>query len=592
MNVAMLDLHTTERSVRAMLRRARNFDRLTSLTLVRPLCCALHEENPVAMLRKLVDLSFGASAVERRLFEMIRLCDLDATTTQEALACELGVSRRQFFRMRAQAVRAVAQRVRAVLRSVVLRGNRSIDETDVLLAGALAETEPAAALRLYATLDAQAQQRYLIPYYHARVDTGHAIARGEARDAAPEARATALALAARSQALCGYHAEAADIIAELYPMLRAETDLDARFEYESLNFFYARAHGHVHLMRSSSERMRDLALFPNYGRTLRASIETALAEADVERARGDIAALERFAFERNDVRGIAWSRLYDAVFSVHYGTFQSAEGSARIADAALSAVVPDGAVAHALLGEIALGAGKSWYAGDSVRSRPDGAWDRVLLLVWSARHLIEQGAAQAALAAASEALAIAIHQEYVPLAAMSASSAGAALDALGRVDEAQHLYAQSLFLFAPSVNVVDAARLFCMPSLRQRELGPFDSIAPVACALARRLDIAHPLEIGGAPGGDLSLQVYLETLLRFARGASVNSLMVAAQTYRQVKPHHFAHLSRHAASVARCLTVGSAFLLPKHERATYANQLRIALELSGITPAPSPLKRA
>src|ERR1700739_749433 len=100
MMVLTLDLPATERFVRAMLRRARNLERLSSLPVVSPLCAALDEENPIAMVRILADSSFGESPGDQQLYELVRACDLDATMTQEGLSGQYGLSRRQFFRRR------------------------------------------------------------------------------------------------------------------------------------------------------------------------------------------------------------------------------------------------------------------------------------------------------------------------------------------------------------------------------------------------------------------------------------------------------------------------------------------------------------
>jgi hypothetical protein len=592
--VLTLDLPTTERYVRAMLRRARNLERLSNLPVVAPLCSALDEENPIAMVRLLAESSFGPNPGDRQLYDLVRACDLDATMTQEGLSIQYGLSRRQFFRRRAVAVRAISHRVRELLRGVDLSAQPPRG-ADALVASVLSETEPSSILRLYPVLDVQTKQRHTSALFRARLDAGEYIPLASALDAPREHRAVALALAAQSQTMAGEDTESAATLSELRTMLYdpGDDDNEVRFELEVLNFLRARIRGYVHGMRSAAERMRRLAP-PRTRlstRAERAMVETELSEGRGEDARRDAQALETIALQSSDLRSVAWCRMFDALLGLRSGSVEDAETAALLADVALSHVHPDASIARSVTGEISLRTHHPWSASDIVASRPRFAWDRTLVLVWVARHLLEERDFARAEAIAEEALTIASVREYNSVAGLAAATLGAGLDARGATDAAQRWYRHALSVSAANGNVLDAMHMFAIPGLPQREFGPFEDVRMVATALAERIDIAYPLEVGGIPGSDPALCAYLEALLRFARGDGLSVLMAATAAFKQSAPPRFAQFVRNAAEITSIVLLGSTMVLVESERTEFAHQLRVALQLSGVAEPSMPIAR-
>jgi hypothetical protein len=376
-------------------------------------------------------------------------------------------------------------------------------------------------------------------------------------------------------------------------MGHASDDGEVRFELEFHNFIRARIRGYVHGMRSAAERMRRLAPSRSRfsSRAERAMVETELSEGRIEDARRDATALESIALQASDLRSVAWCRMFDALLGLRTGSVEDAQTSALLADAALSHVHPDASIARAITGEISLHTHRPWSAQDIMAARPRFAWDRTLILVWVARHLLDEGEIARAEAMAEEALTIASVREYNAVAGLAAATLGAALDARGTTEAAQRWYRHALSVSAANGNVLDAMHMFAIPGLAQREFGPFEDLRMVAAALAERIDIGYPLEVGGVPGSDPALCTYLEALLRFARGEGLSILMAATAAFKQSVPRRFAQFVRNAADITAVILLGSTMVLPQSERTEFAHQLRVALQLSGITEPSMPIAR-
>jgi hypothetical protein len=113
--------------------------------LARFLCDIYSVENPYdASLRFIAETFVNGGLVGKRLFELIQTCDVQASETLVAAASEMGVSPRQFFRYRREAIVALAA-----------HANRQGRPDDAIknpmeeLARLLGETDPAAASQVY-----------------------------------------------------------------------------------------------------------------------------------------------------------------------------------------------------------------------------------------------------------------------------------------------------------------------------------------------------------------------------------------------------------------------------------------------------------
>ena len=134
-----------EREVRRLLRGLRRPHTLAMEPLARFLCDAYAIERPYdAALRFIGNTFVNGGLVGKRLFELIQTCDVEASETLVAAAAEMGVSPRQFFRYRREAIVALAAHANRLGRPDDTAKN-PMEE----LARLLGETDPAAASQVY-----------------------------------------------------------------------------------------------------------------------------------------------------------------------------------------------------------------------------------------------------------------------------------------------------------------------------------------------------------------------------------------------------------------------------------------------------------
>jgi hypothetical protein len=97
----------TYAGVRALLRCVKRPHVLATFPCMQQICAATGVGDPARAAMTLVDSAFNLETPHgRRLRESIVRCDVDGATTQEA-AYAMGLSVRQFFRYRAEAMAAV-----------------------------------------------------------------------------------------------------------------------------------------------------------------------------------------------------------------------------------------------------------------------------------------------------------------------------------------------------------------------------------------------------------------------------------------------------------------------------------------------------
>ncbi len=134
-----------EREVRRLLRGLRRPHTLAMEPLARFLCDAYAIESPYdATLRFITDTFVNGGLVGKRLFELIQTCDVQANETLVAAASEMGVSPRQFFRYRREAIVALAAHANRLGRP-----DEAVKNPMEELARLLGETDPAAASQVY-----------------------------------------------------------------------------------------------------------------------------------------------------------------------------------------------------------------------------------------------------------------------------------------------------------------------------------------------------------------------------------------------------------------------------------------------------------
>ncbi|HKW45034.1 MAG TPA: hypothetical protein VJN22_05195 [Candidatus Eremiobacteraceae bacterium] len=98
--------------VRHVLRLLRRPHELTTSTIAMVVCESVGVEDPVEAVESLLRQIFNLrTQTGRRLYDSIRLCDVDGLAAKE-VANVMGLSLRQFFRYRREAVNALADKIK------------------------------------------------------------------------------------------------------------------------------------------------------------------------------------------------------------------------------------------------------------------------------------------------------------------------------------------------------------------------------------------------------------------------------------------------------------------------------------------------
>jgi len=110
------DSEWTDKDVRRLLQLLQRPHQLESFELARELCFALGIPSAYQATITAIDQTFqNRGILEKKLRDMIWQCDVEARITQAEAASEMGLSTRQFFRYRSEAVRALLNHIRKIL---------------------------------------------------------------------------------------------------------------------------------------------------------------------------------------------------------------------------------------------------------------------------------------------------------------------------------------------------------------------------------------------------------------------------------------------------------------------------------------------
>lgn len=477
-----------ERLVRIMLHFARSSDRLAALPLARELCTILGISNAATMLRTVVQSAFGDAPVDRKLYKLVLDCDLDGTLTQSGAAKEFHVSRRQFHRLRTQAVATIARRIEWILDA------NSVDTNDALavLAQSVAAANPSAAGAIYSIRGLATPPGSRLLELRARTDAGEMLTRDVLNTIDESELAAALSIVAQAQFLNGAASSEVEALAgDAARRLRQERgsfDEVAQFELEFLNFLMFRARSDVASMRASAARLGHAGASRRTlrGRALAVTAETALRMGDGEAARALIADLRKEAMHSRDPRTLAIANLLTAQEYALAGDYDGADEVAHAAALALAHHRPEGVWAAALLARIRTMRRSAWEVGTLIDELTPGSLDHIAFSLALARYFLASGNAIAARRYAEPACRAAQREGFCGLAAAALVVLGAAHDAFGEAMEAQRSYVAGLLEFAGVFDHVAAAELFAIPQLPQRAFGPFVRVEPIVDALVLR----------------------------------------------------------------------------------------------------------
>lgn len=245
----------TENDVRRLLKAVRRPHSLREIPLALAIARDYESDDPLDAVRRFVNETFkGGGIVGRRLLDLIERCDFDAALPMTAVAAQLGLSPRQLFRHRREAVRALQRRAESL-------GGAHAKPKDVIarIASVVGQTDPRAAQLMYGI--AGASDVDLIARVDAAVNSG-AITDSDLPHK-PDMRLLALCRVARGAAIFGDFETASQIVryvrAELsaHPLL--STGPAIRFELAWLAFLDQRGRGDVKVAQSLALALLDLA---------------------------------------------------------------------------------------------------------------------------------------------------------------------------------------------------------------------------------------------------------------------------------------------------------------------------------------------
>lgn len=573
-----MDQHRLEREIRAMLRRARRPEDLEEIPLVRDLCSALGISNASLMLRELVEAAFSDVPAEIKLRTLVFDCDLNGTTTQEGAARSLNVSRRQFHRMRTQAVRIIAKQVRRIL--VDTTEDLPRDEIEQL-ARSLAASRPDAASKIF-SLATSSGVGTRLQELRARLDAGECLDERTAASFPLATRATALALVAQSRFLRGESAASIDPVLREIEKLTSQSgrgyDELTRFELEYLNFLRARSRSDGIAMRSSARSLERLAgeRKPLQRRAITASAEAALRCGETEEARRLGVLLQGHSSTAQDVRYLANASLLNAQIHFIEGDYLKAEVGARASRLALAQHFPDALRAEILVGRIAIASDAAWEPSDLLAHGTGEPLEHLGLANVYARYLLRHHEIDRARDLARTTHERANSYGYRGVAVYALVTLGAIEDAIGNQVPSQRHYERALIELADVFDALACSDLFAIPGLPERNFGPFPSVDATIEPLLERMRRVIPDLLFATTTID-AWRGFFRALLDDGLAHELESIAADPSIRRTV--------IRHGASIADALTFFATPVLPRRRRAAFVARVRETLRAIYDDPA-------
>ncbi|GEM_PF-2022041 len=479
-------------------------------------------------LQQIIESTFDKSiAADRLRYAIIQRCDVGGETTRSA-ATALGLSVRQFFRVRADAIAALAEAIERRLR-------QPPDAHDDLerLAQTLEMVDSKAALDIYLRLPPGTREE--TPYDIVRTSIWAGLDVTQEQLDACEGPWRLLAYAALSRNLVWR----GDVDGALALIERVRDEMQGKkgaryepvaFEIAFLERCDATRTGDIHRSRALLDELRALA-----GQDETRQAMTLLFEADQASIEGDARAaataiddLERLDVRNRDLTVMARTALAKAMLALVQGRYGEAYALANGASQGMAWLEAAFSWrAAGIAGRAALFSGSRWTPPQSLNSRYPNVWTRSLAEAVRARHLLP-GAPREAREAAELALEIAQKQHCPSYAAYAKVSLAGALDALGEHEAARELRVEAWESEVRRDDRFALYDLFYNPHAKIRDLNAMfdqrfgaaimrylEDVAPVFADLRRRASgeavagvARYCLELGlgnPKPHGDLEL---------------------------------------------------------------------------------------
>ncbi len=351
-----------EREVRRLLRGLRRPHTLAMEPLARFLCDAYAVESPYdATLRFITDTFVNGGLVGKRLYELIQTCDVQANETLVAAASEMGVSPRQFFRYRREAVVALAAHANRLGRP-----DEAVKNPMEELARLLGETDPAAASQVY-EIAAPEAGHVTMERVEVLLNAGEFFGNDVLDQFYGTERLRVLIKIARSCYIFG-NPRAGEALLEAVRAGMADAIVENRevLDFDLLHAQYIRA---LHRgdtsecmrlacdarQRAKGDEMRTIAAILIEG-------ESAVRAGDLPLAEQTLTAVEAMVFRRTQLRLVTVAICLRAAIAFMRNDLARAYGYIHSAQLALHERPLDAMTINALIGRVSLAMGTAWRA--------------------------------------------------------------------------------------------------------------------------------------------------------------------------------------------------------------------------------------
>jgi hypothetical protein len=589
-----------EREVRRLLRGLRRPHTLEMEPLAKFLCDAYGVERPYDACLHFVHETFvNKGLIGKRLYYLIRTCDVEANETLLAAASDMGVSPRQFFRYRREAIVAlVAHANQLGLAHPAPTG--LIEE----LARLLGETDPNAASRVY-EVALSTTESVSLDRVDAWLNAGAFFDDTLLDQFRGIDRLRALIKIARACFIFG-NTRAGDVIVESIRARMVDAIVEDRevVEFELLHLEYVRA-----LHRESTGRCAQLAREARRAaegdamRTIAAILiesESAIRVGDLVLAEQALTAAEGVILARKQVRLVSILVCGRAAIAFMQGDLSRALAYAASAQLALSDRLLDALTLNAFIGRVTLAMGLPWRAprdllaitNPPVRVITPSRATGLVALDGSTRRLfqrlyLEIVDLRAALVAGDlesidaivDVLTLTRQTGYRCLEAASLALISVWLERTGARDEAQRNAVAAWEISAELGDFFSAQDLFDHAQDRPREFGAVDLDRLFLAAFYRSLTARFPdASLTCTTDGPAKDAFWRSILLRALRddgsAAAEDDAFVAALLHGQ----HRNGYQKHRAAFCRAVARDVAILLPACERTAFAARLTRLLE--------------
>jgi hypothetical protein len=432
---------------------------------------SLRTGNSREAVLKTIASAFDAETANGRLLrDIVQRCDIGGDKTA-AVASSLGLSVRQFFRYRNDAVEAVAH---AVGRN--LRQPDDASRKQLLLASMVAEFDPRAALDLYVRATPSPTGKIAFEIARAAIWAGvDAKAYIDKCDGAW--RLLALATMARRLLSMGSRAESealADSIRAALPAARDGPSDAVAFEIAELDRRALRRRGLMDREAELIESMRGLAAGDSRLLALSqlAAAEAACSAGELNAAAIAIADAERYAVENRDLDVLSRAAFASASLSAVKGDLEDARALFTAVSSTIAAFDAAYALRAAAFGaRCALLLGVDWLPPRALMARHAASWTLVELDAIDARKALG-GDPVRALTLAESALRRGESTDATIATLFARATVAAALDKSGDADRAKP---QWLRAWAEGARMNDRTLLFdlfVVPGALARDIGP------------------------------------------------------------------------------------------------------------------------